>query len=195
MLKSAILAVFVLLSFVFPPKGIDFDSKSLLKELQKVSGTEHAGKKEIRIPEAIAANSSIQGKFFELEQAANSCKYVYIGRVNGCRPGGCSNSSDLGMLETTEYFDYFILFDVNTSVVQVKVYNYQASHGQEITNKGWLKQFQGYNGSRSLLVGKSIDAISGATVSAVGITADIQEKTKLLRQVLESQTQASRNFN
>jgi len=64
------------------------------------------------------------------------------------------------------------------------VYNYQATHGQEVTNKGWLKQFQGYDGSRSLTVGKSIDAISGATVSVLGITNDVQEKTRLLKQII-----------
>jgi len=86
-------------------------------------------------------------------------------------------------VETPEFFDYLIVFDTNLSVQQVKVYNYQATHGQEVTTKGWLKQFQGYDGSRSLTVGKSIDAISGATVSVYEITNDIQEKTRLLKQI------------
>jgi len=77
-----------------------------------------------------------------------------------------------------------VAFDSNLLVQYVKVYNYQATHGQEITNKGWLKQFQGYDGSRSLTVGKSIDAISGATVSVQGITTDIQEKTRILKQMV-----------
>ncbi len=88
-------------------------------------------------------------------------------------------------VETPEYFDYLIVFDSGLSVQQVKIYNYQATHGQEVTNKGWLKQFQGYNGSRPLTVGKSIDAISGATVSVSEITSDIQEKTQLLKKLVE----------
>lgn len=186
MFKSILLTLIILSPFVFPPKGIDFENKTLLKELQKVSGAEHPERKEIPVPESVAGNSTIQGKFFELEKTTSAHQYIYIGRVNGCRQGGCSNSSETSLIETSEYFDYFILFDTNLTIQQVKVYNYQASHGQEITNKSWLKQFQGYNGSRSLLVGKSVDAISGATISAVGITNDIQEKTKLLKQMLES---------
>lgn len=184
MVKSVLLALVVLSSFVFPPKGIDFENKTLLKELQKANGADLPERREIRIPESLNETVVLKGKFFEITSQNQICKYVYIGRVNGCRQGGCSNSSETSILETSEYFDYFILYDQNLSVFQVKVYNYQASHGQEITNKGWLKQFQGFNGSRSLLVGKSIDAISGATVSAVGITTDIQEKTKLLKQII-----------
>ncbi|HCY41547.1 MAG TPA: FMN-binding protein, partial [Prolixibacteraceae bacterium] len=48
----------------------------------------------------------------------------------------------------------------------------------------WLKQFQGYDGTRPLTVGKSIDAISGATVSVFSITDDIQEKTRLLKKIV-----------
>jgi hypothetical protein len=113
-------------------------------------------------------------------------KYIYVGRVNSCRSGGCSSPTSQPMnLETTEYFDYLIVFDSNVSVQQVKVYNYQATHGQEVANKGWLKQFQGYDGKRSLTVGKSIDAISGATVSVYSITDDIQDKTKLLKKLIQ----------
>jgi hypothetical protein len=171
----------------FPPKGIDFDNKSLLKELQKLSGTDKPERKEIQVPEALLVNSmTIRGKFYELLEAGNSSakKYIYVGRVNGCREGGCSNSSESSLVETPEYFDYLIIFEPNLSVQQVKVYNYQASHGQEVTNKGWLKQFQGYDGSRSLTVGKSIDAISGATISVFGITNDVQEKTRLLKKLV-----------
>lgn len=172
---------------LFPQKGIDFDNKTLLKELQKVVGTNQPERKEIPIPETLPSSGSIGGKFFELREPANSNekKYIYIGRVNGCRPGGCSNSTETINLDSPEYFDYLIIFTPNLSVLQVRIYDYQASHGQEVTNKGWLKQFQGYDGSRSLTVGKSIDAISGATISAFGITNDIQEKTRLLQQIVE----------
>ena len=173
---------------IFPQKGIDFDNKILLKELQKVIGATQPERREIQIPEALALPGSIRGKFFELQEPATNQhkKYIYIGRVNGCRQGGCSNSAGTADTETPEYFDYLIIFSPVLSVEQVKIYNYQASHGQEVTNKGWLKQFQGYDGSRQLTVGKSIDAISGATISAFGITNDIQEKTRRLKQMVEA---------
>lgn len=163
-----------------PPKGLDFEDKTLKKEIQKISGVDTPEWKEISFPEA---NSTL-GKFFSISDLNNRKIYIYVGRVNSCRAGGCSNPALTMGIETPEYFDYLVVFDDHLSVQQVKVYNYQATHGQEVTNKGWLKQFQGYDGNRSLTVGKSIDAISGATVSVLGITNDIQEKTRLLKQII-----------
>jgi hypothetical protein len=165
-----------------PPKGFDFEDKSLQKELQKIGGIEKPEWKEIAVPETVA--NTIQGKFLALTEPDNTKKYIYAGRVNSCRQGGCSNPAQTISIETPEYFDYLIVFDAGLSVQQVKVYNYQATHGQEVTNKGWLKQFVGFNGSRSLTVGKNIDAIAGATVSVYGITSDIQEKTQILKQIV-----------
>ncbi|WP_234408600.1 FMN-binding protein [Marinilabilia salmonicolor] len=83
----------------------------------------------------------------------------------------------------SEYFDYFILFDAEKSVQVVKVFNYQATHGYEITSRGWLKQFAGHDGSESLQVNKNIDAISGATISVQAITEDVQRQTSLLQRM------------
>jgi hypothetical protein len=165
-------------------KEFDSKDKNLQKELLKVSGTNSVTWTEITIPDSLAFYGPIHGKYLTFTEPNDQKKYVYIGRVNSCRQGGCSNPAETMNVETPEYFDYLIVFDSNISVAQVKVYNYQATHGQEITNKSWLKQFQGYNGSRSLTVGKSIDAISGATVSVFGITTDIQEKTKMLKRIV-----------
>jgi Na+-translocating ferredoxin:NAD+ oxidoreductase RnfG subunit len=65
-------------------------------------------------------------------------------------------------------------------VVQVKVFNYQATHGQEITAKSWLKQFIGYQGQKELKVNKDIDSISGATISTYAITEDINKRSAIL---------------
>lgn len=169
---------------MFPPKEFDFENKTLQKELQKIGESGQVKWKEIRFPESLTSLNPVQGKFLESENSSGIKKYIYAGRVNSCRQGGCSIPSQALTIETPEYFDYLIVFDSQLSVTQVKVYNYQATHGQEVGNKGWLKQFQGYDGSRSLTVGKSIDAISGATVSVFGITNDIQEKTKLLKKLV-----------
>lgn len=167
-------------------KGVDYEDKTLRKELQKVSCVEKPDWKEIPVPETLEVHP-LQGKFMVLSplNANDLKKYIYVGRVNSCRSGGCSNPAMTMNLEPTEYFDYLIVFDSKVSVQQVKVYNYQATHGQEVGNKGWLKQFKGYDGSRPLTVGKSIDAISGATVSVYSITDDIQDKTKLLKKLIQ----------
>jgi hypothetical protein len=162
-------------------EGFDFEDKKIQKELLKITETATATWKEIVVPDSLDEYLPIQGKFLVLPEPNELKKYVYIGRVNSCRQGGCSSPVLSFNVETPEFFDYLIVWDANCSVSQVKVYNYQATHGQEITNKSWLKQFLGYNGNRSLTVGKSIDAISGATVSVHGITNDVKDKTRLLR--------------
>lgn len=181
------LKLFIILFFLdyssnnFPQKELDFEDKNLKREIQKLSGTESTDLVEFQVN-----TGSIQGKFFTFSDQNNSKKYLYVGRVNSCRAGGCSNPAlPASGLETSEFFDYFVVFEDNITVQQVRIYNYQATHGQEVTNKGWLKQFQGYNGERHLNVGKNIDAISGATVSVYALTNDIQEKTKLLKQALQ----------
>ncbi len=162
--------------------GIDYFPKVLNKELSKWVSIDKNDLTEI----AIAGKSSITGKYFRINSIrVNPYAFVYIGRVNSCRSGGCSVSLK-EMIETpSEYFDYFILFDQKKSVKMVKVFNYQATHGHEVSTPAWLKQFSGYNGSTALKVGKNIDAISGATISVNGITSDIEDKTKILTQVLQ----------
>jgi hypothetical protein len=111
--------------------------------------------------------------------------YLHFGRVKTCRAGGCSlpGNKVSGDFDS-EYFDYFILYNANFSIETVKIYNYQASYGHEITARGWLKQFEGFAGKSSLDVGKNIDAISGATVSVYAITEDVKWKTKLLQEAV-----------
>jgi len=76
-----------------------------------------------------------------------------------------------------------LYFSIQKTVQLVEVYNYQATHGYEITAKGWLKQFVGYSAKDTLLVNKDIDGISGATISVFAITEDVQLKTRLLKLV------------
>lgn len=164
-----------------PSKRVDFEDKLLRRELSKLGEFDLSEWKETAMPESL----SVQGKFFFIPgRTDHPERYVYIGRVNTCRQGGCSAPVDPINFEASEYFDYFIVFDSVLSVQKVKIHDYQASHGHEVTNKGWLKQFQGYDGRQSLTVGKSIDAISGATISVNGITADIREKTQLLKKIV-----------
>lgn len=110
--------------------------------------------------------------------------YAFVGRVSSCRTGGCIGSSQSGQVSESEYFDYFILFDRHGRVLEVRVFNYQATHGHEITARGWLRQFTGYDGNTTLQAGKNIDAITGATISVSAISADVEYRTQLLKSYL-----------
>lgn len=171
-----ILLVFSSLAFITPQSEIDYAHKSLKKELHKVGISEMSAILEIPLE---TEGASIDGKFFKVHNSTSSLiHYIYVGRVISCRGGGCSDPKD--RISSNEYFDYYILFDQAKAIYSVKVFNYQASHGYEITTKGWLKQFIGYRGKAALEVNKDIDAISGATVSVYAITKDINEKSRLI---------------
>ncbi len=170
-------------SISFSQKDIKYQNRALARSLQKQGISSYSEIREIGIPDSVADSHNIQGKFFKNQsnRETNSVTYIYIGRVNSCRAGGCSISNNQATDLKSEYFDYFILFDNNKTVTMVKVFNYQATHGQEVTAKGWLKQFAGYDGSEKLEVDKNIDSISGATISVYAIVLDIELKTEILK--------------
>ena len=165
----------------FGQNEIDYQNKRIISGLKK-SGVSGFSQLE-EINRNLNDHSEIQGKFFRVlnHSEDSEVKYVFVGRVNSCRTGGCSNSSKIQANPESEYFEYCIFFDSEKTVKQVEVFNYQATHGYEITSKGWLKQFIGFSGKDSLEVNKNIDGISGATISVFAITDDVQQKTKMLK--------------
>ena len=127
-------------------------------------------------------NQPSSGSFYLLKFNEVLQGYLYVGRVNSCRSGGCSiNQEDYDL--SYEFFDYFIIIDTLKSIKRVKVFNYQATQGHEVMSIGWLKQFVGYKGDEELRYGKEIEAISGATVSAKSLNTDIQHTIKLLMEI------------
>ncbi len=159
---------------------IDYQNKRFINGLKKSGISDFSKLEEVNL-----SNNQYEpkGKFFKVAEnlKASEVKYVYVGRVNSCRAGGCSSSGiSTPQNLDSEYFDYYIFFDAAKTVKQVEVYNYEATHGYEITAKGWLKQFIGFADKDTLVVNKNIDGITGATVSVYAITSDIQQKTKIL---------------
>jgi len=180
-----ILAIIICLTslLTWGQSEINYQNKALQKELQKAGISDISIVHELHMADSVKQHYQfrLQGKYFEIKSDISQYKYIYTGRVNSCRAGGCSISVEIPNDAKSEYFDYFILFDKNKTVRLVKVFNYQATHGQEITIRGWLKQFIGYDGSESLQVEKNIDAISGATISVYAITFDVEMKTEILK--------------
>lgn len=163
-----------------PQEGINFTPKNLNKEIIRIFN-----RSDIQIIELKTNKmSQVVGKFFKIKSFDSEIGYIYIGRVESCRTGVCLAPEE-GKTSITEYFDYYMIFDSIPKIKSVKVFNYAATHGQEVTAKGWLKQFIGYNGNNQLIVGKNVDAISGATVSVIGIVSDIEDKTNLLAELLQ----------
>ena len=189
-MKTVLLGLFIVFGLPFGQDAINYGHTSIIKTLRKVTRMKNPQMIALKLLPSVERKEETRGKYFSIVETndENTQYYLYIGRVNSCRAGGCSSSSGQPIENPEyEYFDYFILFDDTATVRLVKVFNYEATHGQEITARGWLKQFSGYSDSKSLEVGKNIDAISGATVSVYAITLDVQDKTRLLRKMLLQQ--------
>jgi len=154
---------------------INFEPKQLTREVKKISGSQAPIAKEL-----MAFKS---GKFFAYTNA-NPVSFSYVGRVFTCRTEGCKATEDPIEAKGSEYFDYFILFDRSSKILAIQIFNFEATHGHEITLKSWLSQFVGYNGKMTLTVGKEIDAISGATTSVHRLTDDVVDKTRKLQEIL-----------
>ncbi len=166
--------------------GIDYSHKRLYKAIEREWELTAPLLDELAVPDTIKQDEAMQGKFFRIGGGGVPDRFVYVGRVNSCRAGGCSVSLDEELYGDSEYFDYFILFNPGPVVHAVQVYNYQATHGQEVSARGWLRQFEGYTGTGYLKVGKEVDAISGATISVYAITQDIMDKTRLLARITQN---------
>ena len=198
-MKTLLLTLFVLITFgLFENEnGIGAENPKLYKRINK-NIDKIWPDKTLVIDTCITGNNSvchISGSVLVIKENSeignsefDTLGYIYENRVFSCRPGDCMEPS-VGENEdvepNTEYFDYFAILDPDGELLNIEVYNYQATHGQEVCSRGWLKQFVGFTGSQDLIYGKNIQAISGATISGTAITTDIQKSVICLRSTLK----------
>ncbi len=178
------IASFFLTGVVIAKEPVDFNPSLLSKHLKRQYDLV-----DYQISEINSGDSGHHsGKFFLIKDSKDTSNYLYtyIGRIMSCRAGICTNPAEDNSEFESEYFDYFIIFNSEKVVESVRVYNYQATHGQEVSSPGWLRQFIGYAGKKSLTVGNEIDAISGATISADAITTDLQLRTRGIINVINA---------
>lgn len=84
-----------------------------------------------------------------------------------------------------ELIDYAAGFLPDASVTQVEVLAYRESHGAEIRNIAWRKQFAGRKGPAQLRFGDDIRNISGATLSCQHLTEGMQRLSALAQTLLQ----------
>lgn len=73
-----------------------------------------------------------------------------------------------------ELISYAVGLQLDATVRQVEILNYRESHGFEIKNANWRKQFVGKNATTGLSIGQGISNISGATLSCTHITDGVR---------------------
>jgi len=78
-------------------------------------------------------------------------------------------------------FDYFIIYNSSLDIQLIKILIYRSNYGSEITAKRWLSQFYEKKAD-SLKYGSDIQAISGATFSAIALTKNVNRINKILQE-------------
>ena len=81
-------------------------------------------------------------------------------------------------------FDYLIIYNNFAEILKVEILNYRESHGFEICNKRWLKQFIGNNSDSEFEFNSKVDAISGATISVNSLKTSVFKKTQNLKGII-----------
>lgn len=85
-----------------------------------------------------------------------------------------------------ERFFFMVVYDTDLMIKTVSVLEYNELFGAEITNRSWLKQFSGFPVSKTIHYKKDIDAISGATISAVNLLESVNRCSEFMLQLKQS---------
>lgn len=179
--------IFLFILFV-SLSGFSFnDSKTEAKREKKLSKSVKGIWDESArlVPISLPLKDHGLNKFEAIIQGTDTMGIAFSGRIFSCRSGGCIiNPSEGEGIDKgpSEYFDAIIIFDKSNAIKKVEVYNYKATHGQEVSARSWLKQFIDYDGG-SLRYGKDIDALSGATISAENLTSEVERIANFLNTV------------
>lgn len=154
--------------------------KKQIKRLWKIDN------KNLDFKELIVSNFYSETKIYLIENSDSIIGYLADTKKNSCHVGGCENTN----LKTDktgkfEFFRFYTFLNPDFEVLKIKIYDYQATHGQEISNFFWLKQFIGLSKNKTIRYGKEIDAISGATVSAKALISEVKyivnQKEKIIK--------------
>jgi Na+-translocating ferredoxin:NAD+ oxidoreductase RnfG subunit len=85
-----------------------------------------------------------------------------------------------------EYITYAVALNPQGNVTQVEILDYRESHGYEIRNPSWRKQFAGKGRTDPLRLETDIVNISGATLSCRHVTDGVRRILLLHSLVLKS---------
>ncbi|MES2296532.1 MAG: FMN-binding protein [Pseudomonadota bacterium] len=73
-----------------------------------------------------------------------------------------------------ELISYAVGVNLDATVRQVEILAYRESHGGEIRNPAWRKQFVGKRAQSGVVIGDGIANISGATLSCTHVTDGVR---------------------
>lgn len=90
-----------------------------------------------------------------------------------------------------ELIDYAAGFTADGGMTGLEIMAYRESHGAEIRNPAWRKQFVGRKGPSQIRLGDDIRNISGATMSCQHVTQGAQRLSSIVQMLRQSSVAGS----
>ena len=80
---------------------------------------------------------------------------------------------------------FLVVFNTKGVILSSHIVKYREQYGGEVASKVWNKDFKGKDAGSDYTVGKSIDAISGATISANSVSKGIKKLAILFKEIIK----------
>lgn len=78
---------------------------------------------------------------------------------------------------------FLVILNSDGSVNKVEIIKYREQYGYGVKNQNWLQQFMNFNSFSNYTIGKGVQGISGATISANSISKGVKKIVKLFEKV------------
>jgi len=78
---------------------------------------------------------------------------------------------------------FFVLLDIEGNITSTNIIKYREPYGGAVSNDNWNEQFTGKNSGSDFTVGKSVNGISGATISVKSVTKGIRKIALLYEEI------------
>ena len=81
---------------------------------------------------------------------------------------------------------FMVILNTDGTIINTNVIKYREPYGGEVSNNRWLEQFNEKNEKSNYDVGKTIDGITGATISVNSLSKGIKKIVLLYSQVKDN---------
>lgn len=110
--------------------------------------------------------------------------FVYIWKIY--TDGKLSHTAILdNVTGKTMPITFMAIFDTGGKIINCTIVEYREQYGGGVASDRWLNQFKGKNWESDYEIGRGIDSISGATISARSVTAGIHKLSILFKLIAE----------
>ena len=75
---------------------------------------------------------------------------------------------------------FIIVLNSSAEIINIKVLRARGLYGMRIKNRSWLSRFKGHSEKESIVYGKTIDSVSGATVSAKALIEGVKSSIEIV---------------